>query len=834
MSLSHLALLAALASNAALGVAVYLTNTRRVANQHFLTLSVVITIWIGCIGAAFTSNAPATADFWIRQASAGCLFVPLAFEFLLLALTQPSASWFQIIRQRSLFMSACIAIGFMCQTPFFLREVVVRGTQIPEPAYGPGFALFNAWFLGSCVVVVIRYVRTMLRAEGIVRAELQFVVLGWALCSLVGAGLALIIPIFVGDSRSVQFAPLCVILLDLIIAYGIATRRIMDVPNLLRRITAYVLLTGYLSALYFAVWFIIAKLAVHVDIAQHSMLPNVMAALAVAFSVAPMHGRMQQFANRLFVNVRALDVSDTIQRANRILSSIATLDDLLAQFSDNICKAIGSDQIRILLADADRFTQRYPKATSDAPTTLTLDDPILVSLRHDREPLVRDVLQRIQPSPLLADAKRRMSELNTAIAIAIESKARVEGVMLLGPRLSGRIYGAQEQRVLQILCNNLAVAIENAKLYTQVQDSAIYNNILLDNLVSGVVAINEARIITVFNREAQRITRLDAASVLGQDISRLPAPLAQALNATFENAQGRRDQEVQLRVGPGDEHIPTRLGTTLFHSHTGKVLGALLVFSDLSTLRKLEQQVRRTDRLASLGTLSAGMAHEIKNPLVTLKTFTQLLPERYEDPDFRDTFSSLLGQEVKRIDSLVNQLLRFARPAKPSLAPLHLHQVVENTLKLVHQQLRQKNIALKLRLEAASDLISGDHDLLVQALLNLLLNAIDALEKSGALLEIDTAVIEQESTQFNLWGQIITEPHIRLSIRDSGNGIRPEDVPHIFDPFFTTKSTGTGLGLSVAHGIIHEHHGLVDVESKLGVGTTFHLIFPLTRKEAPV
>jgi two-component system sensor histidine kinase HydH len=446
---------------------------------------------------------------------------------------------------------------------------------------------------------------------------------------------------------------------------------------------------------------------------------------------------------------------------------------------------------------------------------------------------VSDVLQRIRPSPVMTSAGRRMAELQSAMAVAIQSKSSIDGVMLLGPRLSGRIYGAQEQRALQILCNNLAVALENAKLYTQVQDGAIYNDILLDNLVSGIIAVNANRIVTVFNREAQRITRLDAAQVLGQGIERLPYAIAQALGTTFETGTGPRDQDVSLRLGEGQEETPIRLGSALFNSHTGKVLGALLVFNDLSTLKKLEQQVRRTDRLASLGTLSAGMAHEIKNPLVTLKTFTQLLPERYEDPDFRDTFSTLLGQEVRRIDTLVNQLLRFARPTKASLAPMHLHEVVENTLKLVLQQLRQKGVTLNKDLHAETDRIMGDADLLVQALLNFLLNAIDAMENRGELT-VTTEIIEKDSPQLNSWGQRASDSYLRLSIRDTGKGIKPDDISHVFDPFFTTKSTGTGLGLSVAHGIILEHHGLIDVESQVGAGTTFYLMFPLARKEAAV
>ena len=405
--------------------------------------------------------------------------------------------------------------------------------------------------------------------------------------------------------------------------------------------------------------------------------------------------------------------------------------------------------------------------------------------------------------------------------------------MLLGTRLSGRLYGSIEQDTLQILCNQLAVALENAKLYTEVQDSKIYNDILLDNLVSGVVAANAEGLITVFNREAQRVTRLNAADVLIRPISVLPPPLARALEVTFERGYGLRDQEMTLHHGPGDE-VPVRVGSSVFRGHAGKVLGALLVFHDMTTLRKLELQVRRTDRLASLGTLAAGMAHEIKNPLVTIKTFTQLLPERYDDLDFRDTFSSLIGQEVKRIDSIVNQLLRFSRPAKPNLNPTHLHEVLDNSLNLVSQQLRQKNIRLTRSYAAPVDIVYADADQLNQAFINFLLNSIESMVNGGDLT-VATEFVGSEVYSPSLWREGDGGGHIRLNIRDTGEGIQAENLGRIFDPFFTTKSHGTGLGLSVAHGIIQEHGGIIDVESEIAKGTTFTIIFPLiSRKEAEV
>jgi signal transduction histidine kinase len=264
------------------------------------------------------------------------------------------------------------------------------------------------------------------------------------------------------------------------------------------------------------------------------------------------------------------------------------------------------------------------------------------------------------------------------------------------------------------------------------------------------------------------------------------------------------------------------------------MLGALMVLTDITALKRLESQIRRSDRLASLGTLSAGMAHEIKNPLVSIKTFAQLLPERYQDSDFRDTFSNLIGHEIDRIDSLVNQLLRFARPTKPLLKPMHVHEILEKSLSLIGHRLYQKEIKLTRSWKANVDTIRADPDQLEQVFLNFFLNAMDAMKNGGEL-----AVITQVETEdrwvsgFNGSNGQSTEV-LHVTVRDTGEGIRKEDIPHVFDPFFTTKDYGTGLGLSVVHGIIQEHGGQIEVESEVQKGTAFHILLPLARFESKV
>jgi PAS domain S-box-containing protein len=430
----------------------------------------------------------------------------------------------------------------------------------------------------------------------------------------------------------------------------------------------------------------------------------------------------------------------------------------------------------------------------------------------------------------------QMHELKVAAAMPIFARDHLEGIMLLGPRLSGRIYGSVEQNALQVLCGQLAVAVENAQLFTEVQNAKIYNETLLQNLTTGVIAADADGRITVFNKEAEQITDLQWKEVLEHSIEDLPPPLSAAMRNTLRSGEVQEHRDIVLRSG--DKTVVVRASSSLFHSQDGHMLGALMVLTDITALKRLEQQIRRSDRLASLGTLSAGMAHEIKNPLVSIKTFTQLLPERYQDSDFRETFSNLIGHEIDRIDSLVNQLLRFARPAKPLLRPMHVHEVLEKSLMLVGHRLYQKEIKLSRSWNAEVDTIRADADQLEQVFLNFFLNAMDAM-KQGGELTVGTEIRSAEE-----WVSAVPGPTngsngevrevLRITVRDDGEGIRSEDIAHVFDPFFTTKDYGTGLGLSVVHGIVQEHGGQIEVESELSKGTAFHILLPLVRFEEEV
>ncbi len=234
--------------------------------------------------------------------------------------------------------------------------------------------------------------------------------------------------------------------------------------------------------------------------------------------------------------------------------------------------------------------------------------------------------------------------------------------------------------------------------------------------------------------------------------------------------------------------------------------------------------LQHLDRLASIGTLAAGMAHEIKNALVAGKTFIDLLLEKNQDNEL----TQIVRREIGRIDSIVNQMLRFASPAPPSFCSVRLHEILDHSLRLIQHRLEGNSIFLKREYAATSDLIRGDDRQLAQAFVNLFLNALEAMGPEGTLT-VATEVLSADSVSSHSRTQSNGQ-RVRVSISDTGSGISTANIKRLWEPFFTTKSNGTGLGLTITRRIMLDHRGAIDVQSAPNHGTAFHLLFPTENK----
>jgi signal transduction histidine kinase len=317
----------------------------------------------------------------------------------------------------------------------------------------------------------------------------------------------------------------------------------------------------------------------------------------------------------------------------------------------------------------------------------------------------------------------------------------------------------------------------------------------------------------------------------------LPDQVREPLRKVLQRNQGERPKEVTLRRS-NVVSLFLSLSATPLRGPKEEPTGAVAVLHDITELKHLEAELRRAERLATVGTLAAGIAHEIRNPLVSLKTFSQLLPAKYDDPEFRHSFSQIAVCEIDRINALVEQLLNFARPPKPIAIPLDIHEPLERTLSLLATELSKGGITTLRRYHPAPLLVHGDSEQLKQVFMNVLLNSVEALgSRGGGVIQVVTSTRRRPT-----WtpegpppappgGFVLTDLEVVVEISDNGPGIRESHLKHVFDPFFTTKDTGHGLGLSIAHGIIREHKGTINAANRPGGGALFTIALPLIERE---
>jgi len=341
-----------------------------------------------------------------------------------------------------------------------------------------------------------------------------------------------------------------------------------------------------------------------------------------------------------------------------------------------------------------------------------------------------------------------------------------------------------------------------------------FSDNLVDNMPIGLLAIDTSQKVISMNYVAGRVLELSVPGSIGRDADQiLPKELSLQLQS-LNVSGGTVEQELNCTLKNG-KVLPLEAITTRLKDDAGNLLGSVLLFKDLSEVRALRKEIARNQRLATVGRLAAGVAHEIRNPLSSIKGFATYFKERYQDAPEDLHIADIMIQEVDRLNRVVGQLLEFARPVAISKRPLNLKTFVANSLKLVERRAAEKNVHIQTNLVDPAEAVPVDPDKMNQVLLNLYLNAIESMDAGGGSLVV-TLASDNPARQ------------VMIGITDTGGGIRPQDLGHIFDPYFTTKASGTGLGLAIAQKIIEGHDGVIRINSQPGSGTTVTILLPFT------
>jgi signal transduction histidine kinase len=434
------------------------------------------------------------------------------------------------------------------------------------------------------------------------------------------------------------------------------------------------------------------------------------------------------------------------------------------------------------------------------------------------------------------------------------------GVGFLFPKFRFKTEDALERALFRRRINYRDTLLRSSRdMVSIVEVRALSNNLV--HTIGNALGVEKVSLL--LNNDAKHIYELEAA--VGLDFDKPRAVFLAGESPLILAMQRRREPIVKeelewIPLGPGTPQTIETMSTlgaeiSLPIISKGKLIGVLnlshkedqTLYSDedlelLTTLtnqaaiaienarlyenlKQSQDTLRRADRLSSLGLLTAGLAHEIRNPLVAIRTFTQLLPERYDDAEFREGFQGLALKEVDRICGLINDLLSFARPSKPNVSPENVNDTVDNIARILEAQTKEKGVVITRDFNDDLPKVWIDREQMKQVFMNLILNAIQAMHEGGSI-GISTRSVSRHGTEPS--GEFV-----QVEVRDTGIGISETDLQHIFDPFFTSKDEGSGLGLAVSHQIVQEHGGFVTVESTVGKGTAFFVHIPVGKPVRP-
>ena len=339
-----------------------------------------------------------------------------------------------------------------------------------------------------------------------------------------------------------------------------------------------------------------------------------------------------------------------------------------------------------------------------------------------------------------------------------------------------------------------------------------YNDMVLASMTNGVITLDlETRLVSA-NMAAESVLGLENRNwqgVVFKDLWPEDNPLVRLLEKCFQSKSPCRNQEISVDTGTGEQRT-LMISTSFLEDAREDMVGALILINDITELKVLEGRMRQADRLAALGTLSAGLAHEIRNPLSAIKTFVQLLPKKISNEAFLNKFQVTVPRELNRINDLIENLLELVRPPKMKFEAIALRDCLSQVADLYRDKLEEAKISLDVTKDVPLPEIWADGEHLVRAFSNLIINARQAMPEGGNLTIKATEV----------------EDWVKLEFIDTGVGMDQVTRENVFNPFFTTKDSGTGLGLALTLKIIQEHGGDIDVTSILGSGTTFTLTLP--------
>lgn len=811
MTLPALSLITIAIANAAIGAYVWRKRTTSPATRSFAFLAATIASWTLGIALAHHGLLPLTAS--TRYVFASASLIPLAI--LLVFYTFPNETHLHPDSIFRVFVGLSLMFTALSLTPVIVRSAKLSFDTL-DVDYGALYDFYSIYIVACLAWSLYILVRRYLTSSGLTKLQFRYFVLGLLVPGLGVMTTNLIIPLTLHSSRYGEYGPYFALIFLALTAHVLIRHRFLDIRVVIKR-SVILLLALLLSLLGLTALVLSAAAAFRLTFTATQLLVLLGASTIIGVVIHPLRRALIRLLDS-YTYRPSTDYPSILRDASNALATILNVDSLTTLIASVVLHAMRVERVALYLHTGSAFTLAREEHYLDvsafpSPALIPDSSPLVKPLRRSHEPIVTEELSR-RPGH---DALPVLSELvasRFALLVPVTSEHKLIGILAVGGKLSSDPFFREDIAFLSALAGHATTAIANAHLYQQVVLINEYLNNILRTMDSGVIAISQHHIVTLFNDAAERLTGLTRTSLIGENIDCLPPSLRASLSASISADRSQVQIETTL-VDATNRSVPVVCSTSLLRDNTGVTLGAVLVFSDLTALKHLEAQTQQAQRLAALGALASGIAHEIKNPLVAIKTFAELLPERFDEDEFREDFGRVVTAEIDRIDGLVAKLagLASSRSLQPQL--VDIRDPIEDTLTLLRVQLEQQRITVARVLDVSNPYVAGDPAQLKQLFLNIFINALHAMPSEGSL----TISIKNGGTPD---AQLVL-----IDISDTGTGIPESLLFSLFDHFVTTKPHGTGLGLAICRTIAELHHATIRASNNTNTsGATISLDLP--------
>jgi PAS domain S-box-containing protein len=806
--------------NLFLAALVFFRQPRGLPNQTFAAFVLAVVAWSFSVQLLYASPT-AAASIWCKRlpfiaaSLIGSSFVVFSQVFPdLKSLRANRGSWVFIV------LGALVAgLGL---TSLVVSDASISASGQIQPEYGPLYPLYGLFLVAAFGYGIGTLTKKWRASRGRRRLQIQYLWMGlfWGLAG--GTTTNLLIPALTGSSRFMLYGPYFSLFVLGLTAHAIIRHRLMDMRVVIRQSVTYSLSAGATVGIVWGLLLVMDK-GLGLQLPPSSPFLPLMIGVAGAIVFHPLRTVTQHLFDR-YCYRQAYDYRQAIRTISQVLASLLRIDPLCGHVTTFILKTLKVEEVAVYLCHDQSFVeqrsyQHVSNGEQGQTGALNMVSPSLIALlARARQPIIQDELTLLADASELEHLHEEFILLRSEVLIPLSVEQGVAGFIAVGEKCSGDPFFSQDIEFLATIGHQASAALKRAQLHEEVTWMKEYNESILRHMESGLVVVSHDNMITVVNEAAARMLGIRVTEIVGQPLDKLiPCGLGLPLLDTLLEKTAYTNHEATLMIGAG-QILPVVLSTSILRGEDGQPSGAILAVHNLSQIKALEEEKRRIERLASIGAFMSGIAHEIKNPLVAIKTLAELLPEQYDDEEFRETFTKVTLNEVDRIDTLVRRLRSLSSGSTVPMHPLNVITPIEETLSLVSGELTRRHIKVVRDYQSPVPPIMGDHDQLKQVFVNLCLNSVEAMGEDGTL----TVAVGSQGKHVGQSSELI------IQIADTGPGIPAEHLSNIFDPFFTLKDQGTGLGLAICRGIIDYHRGSIAAANRSeGCGAVFTVKLPV-------